>query len=73
MNEIGKNIMSHEELDILQEIMNIAFGKATAELAEFIDIRVVLSVPDARVIYTRELPGYVQEEIRDYGDISIVE
>ena len=31
--------MSDEELDILQEIMNIAFGKATAELAELIDIR----------------------------------
>jgi chemotaxis protein CheC len=73
MSGIGKDIISNEELDILQEIMNIAFGKATAELAEFIDIRVVLSVPDARVIYTAGLPEYLQEEIRDYGDISIVE
>jgi chemotaxis protein CheC len=73
MSGIGKDIMSNEELDILQEIMNIAFGKATAELAEFIDIRVELSVPDARVIHTSELTGYLQEEIRDHSDISIVE
>ena len=73
MNEVRHSIISNEELDILQEIMNIAFGKATAELAELIDIRVKLSVPYARVIYTAELPKYIQEEIRDYGDISIVE
>jgi chemotaxis protein CheC len=73
MDKIKQNILSDEELDILQEIMNIAFGKATAELAELIDIRVKLSVPCASVIYTAELPGYIQGEIRDYGDISIVE
>jgi chemotaxis protein CheC len=73
MDKIKQNILSDEELDILQEIMNIAFGKATAELAELIDIGVKLSVPYASVIYTAELPGYIQGEIRDYGDISIVE
>lgn len=73
MNEVGQNIMSSEELDLLQEIMNIAFGKATAELAELIDIRVELSVPHAKIIRTIELPKYLQEEVKDYGDISIVE
>lgn len=73
MNKDRQGIISNEELDILQEIMNIAFGKATAELAEMIDIRVKLSVPYAKVIYTAELPQYIQAEIKDYGDISIVE
>jgi chemotaxis protein CheC len=73
MNEVGQGILSNEELDLLQEIMNIAFGKATAELAELIDIRVLLSVPSAKVIYTTELPKYLQEVIKDSGDISIVE
>ena len=73
MDEVRQNILSDEELDILQEIMNIAFGKATAELAELIDMRVKLSVPYARVIYTAELPAYIQGEVKDYGDISIVE
>ena len=73
MNEVRQDILSKEELDLLQEIMNIAFGKATAELAELIDIRVLLSVPSAKVIYTTELPEYLQEAIRDSGDTSIVE
>jgi chemotaxis protein CheC len=73
MNEVRQDILSKEELDLLQEIMNIAFGKATAELAELIDIRVLLSVPSAKVIYTTELPEYLQEVIKDSGDISIVE
>ncbi len=73
MQKIGQNIMSNDELDILQEIMNIAFGRATAELAELIDIRVQLSVPQAKVIYTVDLPEYLQDEVKDYGDISIVE
>jgi chemotaxis protein CheC len=69
----GKALCLLKELDLLQEIMNIAFGKATAELAELIDIRVELNVPYAKVIYSTELPEYLQEQIRDYGDISIVE
>ncbi len=73
MSGSDQNILSTHELDILQEIMNIAFGKATAELAELIDIRVKLSVPYANAIHTTELANYLQREIRDYGAISIVE
>ncbi len=45
-------IISEEERDILQEVMNIAFGKASAELAELIDIYVVLSIPDIKLLQT---------------------
>ncbi len=54
---------SEEEKDILQEIMNIAFGNATADLANLIDIQVILSVPDVRVLHSSELPGYLLETI----------
>jgi chemotaxis protein CheC len=54
---------SEEEKDILQEIMNIAFGNATADLSELIDIKVILSVPDIRVIHSTALPGYLVETI----------
>ena len=50
MTSQPKPIFSEEEKDILQEIMNIAFGNATADLAEVIDIYVLLSVPDIKVI-----------------------
>lgn len=54
---------SEEEKDILQEIMNIAFGNATADLSELIDIQVILSIPDVRVIKSSALPDYLVETI----------
>ncbi len=66
-------LVADEERDILQELMNIAFGKAAAELAEVISIFVVLSVPSIKVLKAAQLPEYLQEEIRDFADISIVE
>jgi chemotaxis protein CheC len=65
--------ISDEEQDILQEIMNIAFGKAAADLAEVINIYVVLSVPDIRIIAADDLPDYIQTEFSGFGNISIVE
>jgi len=65
--------VSDEERDILQELMNIAFGKAAAELAEVISIFVVLSVPFIKVLKAAELPEYLRYEIRDFSNISIVE
>lgn len=53
--------------------MNIAFGKAAAELAEVISIFVVLSVPFIKVLKAAELPEYLRYEIRDFSNISIVE
>jgi chemotaxis protein CheC len=66
-------LIGAEEKDILQEIMNIAFGNAAAELGEFINIFVVLSVPYIRVMRARELPEYIQSEVDGCESISIVE
>ena len=65
-------IISNEELDILQEVMNIAFGKASADLAEVIDIYVVLSIPDIKLLHTAEVPQYIESEIMDLENISII-
>jgi chemotaxis protein CheC len=65
--------LTTEEIDILQEIMNIAFGTAAAELAEVINIFVELSVPYIRLISAEELPAYVRQETRDIPRISMVE
>lgn len=56
-------IFSSEEKDILQEVMNIAFGNATADLAELIDIHTVLSVPDIRLIDFDKLSEYLKDSI----------
>ena len=73
MLESDQQLIGAEEKDILQEIMNIAFGDAAAELAQVINIFVVLSVPYIRVLQARELPEYIRSEAGGCESISIVE
>ena len=70
---ISQICISDEEKEILQEIMNIAFGKAAADLAEMINIFVELSVPSINMLPTTDLPGYIKSEMLGYNTISIVE
>ena len=56
-------IFSDEEKDILQEIMNIAFGSASADLGEVIDIYVELSAPDIQVLDVGDIPNYLIERM----------
>ena len=66
------NIITDDERDILQEVMNIAFGKASAGLAELIDIYVVLSIPDISLLRTADVPQYIEEEIEDFEKVSVI-
>ncbi|NOZ70258.1 MAG: chemotaxis protein CheC [Deferribacteres bacterium] len=68
-----EKILTDEEVDILQEIMNIAFGQAASDLADVIDIHVILSVPFVKILQAPELPDYIRDEIRDICNISIIE
>lgn len=68
-----EGILSTEEMQILQEIMNIAFGKSAADLAEVINTHVHLSVPYIEVMNVQFLPAYIREQARDHALISIVE
>ncbi len=63
---------SDEERDILQEVMNIAFGKASADLAEVIDIYVVLSVPDIMLLKTGEVPRFIEQEVKNLEEITVI-
>ncbi len=74
MNDsVPKTIITEEETDILQEIMNIAFGRAASDLAEYIDIFVILSVPFIKLLPSSELPPYIKSEIKEYDKVSLVE
>ena len=65
--------ISDEEKEILQEIMNIAFGKAAADLAEVISIFVRLSVPEIAMVQVIDLPAYLRSEVSCCEPISIIE
>lgn len=68
-----KEVLTAEEKDILQEVMNIGFGSAAADLADVIDLYVILSVPVIRILETAELLSYIKKEVVDYQDVSIIE
>ncbi|WP_320055497.1 chemotaxis protein CheC [Desulfuromonas thiophila] len=73
MNVLADTLFASEEKDILQEVMNIAFGQASADLAEVIDIFVILSVPDIQVVRDCDLPDYFRQEISCSGSVHIIE
>ncbi len=73
MNSKPNVIFSDDEKDILQEIMNIAFGNATADLADVVDIYVQLSVPSIQIIDIGALPKYLRDTINSEGESDIVE
>ena len=68
-----EKLLSEEETEILQEIMNISFGKSAADLADVIETHVVLSVPYIKIIQITELPVYFKDNVKEYKKISIVE
>jgi chemotaxis protein CheC len=72
-NDNIKEMITDEETDTLQEIMNIAFGRAASDLAEYVDIFVILSPPLIKVLQAFDLPSYLNNEIKDYDKVSVVE
>ena len=73
MNKQKEEILSDEETEILQEIMNIAFGQSAANLAEVIETQVVLSVPFIKIMQVKELPDYFKKHVKDHKNINLVE
>lgn len=73
LGESSDAVMSADERDTLQEMMNIAFGRAAASLAEVISIFVVLSVPCVQLLRGEELTEYLKRVVGPGREISIVE
>jgi chemotaxis protein CheC len=69
---LNNELLSEDQKDILQEIMNIAFGNATADLADVVDIYVELSVPAIELINTGELSGYINSSLNSYTNAFII-
>lgn len=60
------------EKDALQEIMNIGFGRAAADLSEIINMHVILSVPYITVLKTDQVINFIHAEIPDTTDMSMI-
>jgi len=68
-----KQILSESEIDMLQELLNISFGRAAAELAEIIDIFLRIQNPRVICLEGGQLPDTIKKSIPDFNFSSLVE
>lgn len=68
-----QEIFTPLEIDTLQETLNIAFGAASAELAEVIDIFIALDTPRLNVSTVGQLESYILDQINLPANYAIVE
>lgn len=71
MSDLSRELTELEQ-DALQEIMNIGFGNAAADLAEIINLHVILSVPHIAVLRSHDVISYIHQEIPDTTDMSMI-
>ncbi|MEA3227926.1 MAG: chemotaxis protein CheX [Campylobacterota bacterium] len=48
-------VLTEDEQDVLQELMNVAYGNATAVVAEMLDAFASLTIPNIKIMKTGEL------------------
>lgn len=59
-------ILNEDEQDCLQELMNIAYGSATAAITEILDAQATLSIPKIEIIDAHNL----QKHLSDYIELD---
>ena len=62
-NQIASIFFSEDEKDCLQELMNVAYGSATAAITEILDAFAKLSIPKIQIINSNELKTYLSNEL----------
>lgn len=55
--------LTEDEKDCLQELMNVAYGSATAAITEILDAFAKLSIPKIQIIDARNLKSYLSKEL----------
>jgi chemotaxis protein CheC len=55
--------LSDDEKDCLQELMNVAYGSATAAISDILDAFATLSIPNIKIINADELNDYLSSEL----------
>jgi chemotaxis protein CheC len=55
--------LNEDERDCLQELMNVAYGSATATISEILDAFATLNVPKIQIIPATELKTYLKDKL----------
>ncbi len=61
------------ELDTLQELMNISFGQAVADLAEAVNIFIELKSPNVKNVPAKNMMTYINSLVSDFKNTTIIE
>ncbi len=56
-------ILTEDEKDCLQELMNVAYGSATAAITEILNAYAKLSIPKIQIINASEFKDYLTAEL----------
>ncbi len=56
--------ITEDQRDCLQELMNIAYGSATAAISEILDSFATLNIPNIKIIKAEEIKVYLAEQIK---------
>jgi chemotaxis protein CheC len=64
--------LSEDQRDCLQEVINVAIGRAGDALARFLEVFVRLSVPRIQLVEAQELPSLIQESRLAQEKVSAV-
>ncbi len=67
-----QQMFNEDERDVLKEIMNLHIGEAAAVLSEMVARRIILAVPEVRLIRLGQDANEVKEGLRDIFDGQIV-
>jgi len=63
--KMSSNInLTEDEKDCLQELMNVAYGSATAAISEILDAFAKLSIPKIQIINASDLKTYLSDELK---------
>ena len=57
-------MLNEDQQDCLQELMNIAYGSATAAISNILDSFATLSIPQISIIDTKDLKAYLCKNIQ---------
>jgi len=60
-------MFTEKQVDIIKEVINIGIGEAAFALSELVKDRVIIKVPDLRIMESAKLADYLQDEMKLLG------
>lgn len=66
------HLLNPLEKDALQEIMNIAFGQAAADLSDIVNLYITLTVPHIELLRFDGILALISEDIAGKSDMSMI-